>query len=245
MQTQRISYERHDQVALITLDDGKVNALSPAMLAEINAALDRAELDGVSVVLTGRERVFCGGFDLKVLRSGGVDTLKMLRSGFELAARMLAFPRPIVVACNGHAMAMGAFLLLSADYRIGVHGDFTFQANEVAIGLTMPRSAVAICRQRLAPSHFQRAAILSEPYAPETAVEAGFLDRVVDAEALRDEALAHAQKLMEELDMTAYLGTKLRVRAEPLREIKRSINADTAELAMMGVRQLVKARLGQ
>lgn len=244
MQTQRVSYALHDRIALITLDDGKVNALSPAMLTELDAALDRAERDGVGVVLTGRDRVFCGGFDLKVLRAGGVDTLKMLRGGFELAARMLAFPTPIVVACNGHAMAMGAFLLLSADYRIGAHGDFTFQANEVAIGLTMPRAAVAICRQRLAPSHFQRAAMLSEPYTPETAVEAGFLDRVVDAERLRDEALAHAQQLMA-LDMTAYLGTKLRVRAEPLRVIKRSINADTGELAMMGVRQLVKARLGR
>lgn len=92
----------------------------------------------------------------------------------------MPFPQPVVVACSGHAIAMGAFLLLSADHRVGVTGSsHKITANEVAIGLTMPRAAVEICRQRLAPAHFQRALNLAEPYTPDSAVEAGFLDSAV------------------------------------------------------------------
>jgi enoyl-CoA hydratase len=62
----------------------------------------------------------------------------MLERGFQLALRLLDHPAPVVIACNGHAVAMGLFLLLSGDYLIGVDGPFRLVANEVAIGLTMP-----------------------------------------------------------------------------------------------------------
>src|SRR3954468_10810787 len=101
-----------DAIATITMDDGKRNALSPAMLAELNAALDRAEAARALVVLTGRDGVFSAGFDLRVLGNAGADAAGMVRTGFELAARLLAFPTPTVVACTGHAIAMGAFLVL-------------------------------------------------------------------------------------------------------------------------------------
>jgi enoyl-CoA hydratase len=102
----------------------------------------------------------------------------MARAGFELAARVLAFPAPVVIACTGHAIAMGLFLLLSGDYRVGVAGPYKFTANEVAIGLSVPETAMAICRQRLAPSYFTRT-VLSEVFGPDDAVPGGFLDRVV------------------------------------------------------------------
>ncbi|HEY6177650.1 MAG TPA: crotonase/enoyl-CoA hydratase family protein, partial [Kofleriaceae bacterium] len=147
-----VSYRLEQSIATITLDDGKVNALSPAMQSQINGALDQAVADRATVVLTGRPGVWTAGFDLGVLRAGGPAGLGMVRSGFALAERLLTFPHPVVVACGGHAVAMGVFLLLSADYRIGAAGPFRITANEVAIGLTMPRAAIAICRQRLAPA---------------------------------------------------------------------------------------------
>ena len=94
------------------MDDGKVNVMSSAMQAELHAALDRAEADGAVVVLTGRPGVFSAGFDLTVLRAGGDEAPAMVRGGFELAYRVLSFPLPVVVACTGHAIAMGTFLLL-------------------------------------------------------------------------------------------------------------------------------------
>src|SRR5215469_7714646 len=183
-----ISYCLDDTIATITIDDGKVNVLSLPVLTEVNAALDRAEQDQAVVVLAGREGVFSAGFDLPVLRAGGPDALALLRAGFETAARLLAFPRPVVIACTGHAVAMGAFLLLSGDFRVGATGPFKITANEVAIGLTMPRAAVEICRQRLTPACFNRAVVIAEVFSPEDAVVAGFLDRVVPAGELADAA---------------------------------------------------------
>jgi enoyl-CoA hydratase len=119
-----VSYHCDDTIATITIDDGKVNVLSLAVLAELDAALSRAERDDAVVILAGRDGVFSAGFDLPVLRGGGPDAIAMLRAGFELAARLLAFPRPVVIACTGHAVAMGVFLLLGGDYRVGITGPY-------------------------------------------------------------------------------------------------------------------------
>src|SRR5829696_8970992 len=108
-----VRYDVADGVATLTMDDGKVNALSPAMLVAVNGALDRAADDEAVVVLTGREGMFSAGFHLPTLRAGGPDAIGMIRGGFALAARLLSFPRPVVIASTGHAVAMASFLLLS------------------------------------------------------------------------------------------------------------------------------------
>jgi len=222
-----VAYEVEDDIATITMDDGKVNVLSLQMLGELNRALDRAERDRAVVVLAGRHGVFCAGFDLGVLRGGGPEALDMLQAGFELAERLLAFPLPVTVACTGHAVAMGVFLLLSGDYRVGAEGPYRITANEVAIGLTMPRAAVEICRQRLTPAHFNRAVILAEVYAPAGAVEAGFLDRLVTPTALGGAARESAA-LCATLDLDAHAATKARARAHTLAGLRAAIDADAA-----------------
>ncbi len=224
-----VAYKLEHPICTITLDDGKVNCLSLQMLAGINAALDRAEKDRAAVVLTGREGKFSAGFDLAALGKGGRDAIDMMINGFRLAERLLSFPLPVLIACPGHALAMGSFLLLSADYRIGVDGAYKIGANEVAIGLTMPRFGVEICRQRLAPAHFHRAVICAEIYSPAGAVEAGFLDQVIPKDKLtaaaRDKATALAG-----LNMPAHMATKLRARHEALQAVRKAIEADEAEL---------------
>lgn len=227
-----VTYELDGGIATITLDDGKVNVLSRSTLAAINAAFDRAEADGAVVVLTGRDGLFSAGFDLAVLNAGGTDAVDMLREGFELAARILAFPTPVVIACTGHAIAMGVFLLLSGDYRVGAAGPYRITANEVAIGLTMPRAAVEICRQRLTPAHFNRAVVLAELFTPADAVDAGFLDRVVPASDLRDVARTTAE-LFTTLDMPAHGASKLRARQPALQAIRAAIEADDSELRVL------------
>src|SRR5262245_46427735 len=179
-----VAYRLEESVATITMDDGKMNVLSLDMFAQLAAALDRAEADRAVVLLTGRPGVFSAGFDLRVLGAGGPGAHELVRTGFELAERLLAFPAPVVVACPGHALAMGAFLLLAGDYRVGAAGAHKIGANEVEIGITMPFFGVEICRQRLAPAHFHRAVVTAEVYRPEDAVAAGFLDRVVPAPEL-------------------------------------------------------------
>jgi enoyl-CoA hydratase/carnithine racemase len=204
------TYELADGIATITLDDGKVNALSAAMLASIGAGLDRAEADEAVVVMTGRERTFSAGFDLK-----SDDWPTMLTAGARTAERMLSFPRPIVAACNGNALAMGAFLLLSADHRVGARGDFKIGLNEVAIGLTLPYFGIAIARHRLTRPAFDRAAVTGVIVGPEDAREAGFLDEVTEPGDVLATARGAAERLRG-IDMNAHHATKLRIRADAL-----------------------------
>ena len=165
-----------------------------------------------------------------MLRAGGEEALVLLRAGFELAARVLSFPEPVVIACTGHAIAMGAFLLLSGDYRFGAAGPYKITANEVAIGFTMPRPAIEICRQRLAPAHFNRAVVNAEVYPPDAAAVAGFLDRVVGEAQLADAARDVAQQLRA-LDRDAHAATKLRARDKTLAAVRAAIDLDFAAAA--------------
>jgi enoyl-CoA hydratase len=221
-----VRYEREGPVARVTMDDGKVNALSLDLLTQLDDAFSRAEADGVVVVLSGRAGVFSAGFDLGTLRAGGAEAAAMLQAGFELAERILSFPAPVVISCTGHAVAMGVFLVLAGDYRIGVAGPYKITANEVAIGLTMPGAAVEICRQRLSPSHFNRATVIAEVFSPPGAVDAGFLDQVVDAAEIDDAAGTVAAQLAQ-LDRAAHAATKLRVRKQALEAIRDAIQQDS------------------
>jgi enoyl-CoA hydratase len=221
-----VTFALDDGVATITMDDGKANALSPALLAAVHDALGRAETsDAGAVVLAGRPGRFSAGFDLAVLAGGGPDAEGMLRSGFELAERLLGFPRPVVIACTGHAIAMGSFLLCAGDYRVGAAGDFRLHANEVAIGLTMPHAAVAILRHRLTPSAFDRAVGLAQACAPGDAVAAGWLDEVVEPDAVVATARSVAASLAG-LDAAAHAGSKIRARATVLADVRRGIDAE-------------------
>jgi enoyl-CoA hydratase len=227
-----VTYRNEESIATVTMDDGKRNVLSPQMFAELNEAFDRALADDVPVVLTGRPETFSAGFDLKILTAGGPEATAMLIAGFKLSERLLGFPTPVVVACNGNAIAMGAFLVLSADYRIGTAGPYRLVANEVAIGLTMPAFGIEICRQRLAPAHFNRAVINSESYGPDEAVVAGWLDRVVPAPELADAAHAKVVELAK-LNPAAHAATKLRARAATLEAIHHAIESDEAAFRTM------------
>jgi enoyl-CoA hydratase len=220
-----VHYRLEDGIAWITLDDGKANVLSPAMQAAIGAALDRADSDGAVVVLRGRTGIFSGGFDLNILRAGGAEALGMLRGGFEMSIRLLSFPHPVVIACTGHAIAMGVFTLLSGDYRIGTAGSFRIQANEVAIGLAMPHPAIEVLRQRLTPAAFQRALVLAEPFSPESALAAGFLDRVVAADEI-DTAARETATALAALDRNAHAESKMRARGPVLDAIRAGIAQD-------------------
>jgi len=223
-----VTYRLDGTVATLTMDDGKVNALSLAKFAQLNRALDQAEADRAVVVLTGRPGVFSAGFDLPVLKAGGATAAALLRAGFDFAERLLAFPAPVVIACTGHAIAMGVFVVLSGDYRIGTAGPYKIMANEVAIGMTMPRAAIEICRQRLTPSHLTRAIALAEPFSPDDAIAAGFLDRVVSAGELAAAAQTVATTLAG-FDRKAHTESKQRLRHAFLAALHVAIEADDAE----------------
>ena len=225
---QLATYSFEEGISTITLDDGKANVMSVQMLEEINVALDDAERQGGVVILTGREKMFSGGFDLSVFKAGDQEqTYTMLSNGARLAERLLRFPLPIITACSGHAVAMGIFLLVATDYRIGVQGGSKFAANEVAIGMTVPHFAIRVLRQRLTPQQLNKAVNFAYYFSTEEALQAGIIDELVQPSELVGIARQRAQDALK-LDAAAHASSKLRMRETLLEEISSDIERDCA-----------------
>lgn len=220
-----IHYSCNEGVATLTLNNGKVNALSPDMIAAINNGLDQAEQDRAIVIITGQPGILSGGYDLKVITSSPENAFSLVAQGSTLTRRMLAHPYPIIVACTGHAIAKGAFLLLAADYRIGTEGAFNIGLNEVLIGMTMHYAGIELAKDRLTKPAFQRSVINGEIFNPNEALNAGFLDRVVPAEQLMETALEVAAQ-MKKMNMKAHSNTKLKVRKDLLDALDAAIELD-------------------
>jgi enoyl-CoA hydratase len=234
-----VSYELDESVATITLDDGKVNVLSPAMQQNIDDALDRAEMaagDGEvkAIVLAGNSRVLSAGFDLSVFNSGdAAAALGMLAGGFELSIRLLTFPVPVIIAATGPAIAMGSFMLLSGDHRVG-SPKTRCQANEVAIGMVLPISAIEIMRMRLTRAAFQRAVSMAATFAGDSAVAAGWLDEIVEIENVLPRAQQVAAEAAATLHVKAHRASKSKARDGALKAIRAGIDGLPAEFSSGG-----------
>ena len=225
---QLVSYDFSEGVATLTLNDGKVNVLGFAMQDALNAALDRAEADKAVVILTGNAKVFSAGFDLAVFKAGGPDVARMMVGGGNIGQRLLAFPRPVVLAVNSHAMAMGAILLMCADLRIGADAGLKVQLNETAIGMTLPHFAIALARHRLSTAWRNRALVQAEGLGPQAAVAAGFLDEVVAADQVLATAQARA-KTLAALHPGAYVATRSRLQEKLFAALAEAGTRDAAE----------------
>lgn len=228
---EQISYSLQDNVATITFKNGKVNAFSHQMIADINDALDHAEQENAVVIITGSPGILSAGYDLKVMQSGADAATKLVTEGSTLSRRLLSFPTPVIVACSGHAVAKGAFLLLSADVRLGVEGEFKIGLNEVDIGMTMHYAGLEIAKARLPDAFFNRSVLCAEMFSPEDAVKAGFLDKVVPADQLMAQAVGLATHFNKNMKMPAHKGTKLKARKEYLDRLDKAIEADANGLS--------------
>jgi enoyl-CoA hydratase len=224
-------YALKDGVARITMDDGKLNVMSLEMLQTLHAAFDQAAREEAIVVLgSGREGVFSAGFDLRVFAANDAErSLAMVRSGAELALKVLSHPLPVITACSGHAYPMGAFLILASDIRIAAEGAWRIGLNEVAIGIPVPSFALELARQRLVPSYLQRTALTGEMFAPEAGLIAGFFDRLVPAEQLPT-ALESAVQAVRTIHLPSHAIVKRRLRGGAIQAIRATIDAElTAE----------------
>ncbi|MEH6562853.1 MAG: crotonase/enoyl-CoA hydratase family protein [Marinobacter sp.] len=229
--TDLVNYTLNDGVATIVINNGKANALSHQVFEQLNKALDQAEQDKAVVILTGQPGIFSAGYDLKEMQKGMNEAAALVAVGSTLTRRLAAFPFPVIGACSGHAIAKGAFIMLSVDYRLGIEGSFKLGLNEVAIGMTMHHAGIEIARHRLAPAHFYRSVINAEIYSPEGAVAAGYLDEVVAPDQLLTRANELAQGFRK-LNMRAHAQTKLKTKAGYLELLDLSIKKDSESLGL-------------
>ena len=220
-----VTYTSEENYAILTINNGKANAISSEVVEGLNAGLDKAEQENKVVVLTGKAGIFSGGFDLKVMTKSPEAAKELVTKGSRLSLRMLSFPQPIIIACSGHAIAKGAFLLLSADYRIGVEGDFKIGLNEVMIGMTMHNAGIAIAKARLSEVYLNRSVNNAEIYSSKQAIAAGFLDIIVSEDHLLPTAIKVAE-MSSKLNKKAHAETKLKVRKVHLEALESAIELD-------------------
>jgi enoyl-CoA hydratase len=185
-----------EDVSIITLDDGKANVFSTHMSETLNSLLDQVPEDKGSLLITGKPGLFSAGFDLKTISGGDAKAaVEMTTAGFRLLSRVYSFPRPVIAASTGHAIALGAFLLCCADYRIGAQGNFIVQANETRNGMSIPTPILEISKSRILKNHWYRAILNAEAYSISDSIDAGYLDEVVDPEDLMSKSLEVAKDL--------------------------------------------------
>jgi enoyl-CoA hydratase len=188
-------YQLHEGVAHLSMDDGKVNALGTASLTGLGEQLDQAEKDeATAIVLSGREGKFCAGFNLAEIRDPE-GALALRRQFIDLILRLFESEKPVVIACTGHALGAGAALLVAADRRVGVDGDFKLGFNEASVGVTISQATIELARYRM-PMPWFESIISGTTFAPQQAIAAGLLDEVVAApDALLSESFRVAGEL--------------------------------------------------
>jgi enoyl-CoA hydratase len=226
-----IEYTVRDGVAVLTMDDGKVNAMSMAFFDALNAALDRAEEEKPGpVVITGRTGVFSAGLNLKLLPTLPPDELRKTMLAFgRTMLRVFLFPLPTVAAIPGHAIAGGAMLAFGCDLRVMAEGPFRLHLNETAIGLTLPSWAIAMAHSGI-PTRWHTEAILhARPYTAPEARERGIVDVAAPPDRVLADALALAEPL-KALDQRAYAGSKERHRALEVQFVTALLEREVAGL---------------
>jgi enoyl-CoA hydratase len=224
-----VSYSEADGIAIVTMDDGKANALSTEMIEQLGTAFDRAEAGASAVVLAGREGRFCAGFDLRAMMAGPEVARALVGQGGELLLRVYELPLPVVVACTGHALAGGALLAATGDTRIGAHGEFKIGLNEVQNGLPVPILAHELARDRLVPTELVASVLQAKIYDPGGAVRAGWLDRATEPEQVVPEAREEAIRLAR-LPKAAYGATKRSLRRATIEHVRATLSSNLAEL---------------
>ncbi len=221
-----VSLRKEGNISIITIDDGKANVFGLPMTQALSAALDEIDTKEGAVVIEGRAGLYSGGFDLNVVR--GDDPAagrKMVINGVHVALKAFDFPRPIVAAVTGHAVAMGAIFNMGLDWRIGAKGNFRHGLNEVRDGLALPIFAIELPRFRLNPRLYQQATLQSRMFSPEGAVEAGFLDEVAEPDKLRETAYRKAEELST-LPNPQYAVSKIRDRAPTKKYVLETLEND-------------------
>ena len=214
---------QENDISIIKLDDGKANAFSYDMLSQVNELLAKVPRDSGALVITGREGLFSGGFDLKTLATGDMEKItKMVQLGYRLLLELFSFDRPIVAAVSGHSIALGLFVTCSADYRIAIDGQYVCQANEVRNNMDIPTQIMEILKARVNKNYFYPAVYHSDAYSMRDSIAVGFIDEVVSEDKFMERVMNKALELSS-LPHPFYVNTKHFAQGDVIQKIADAI----------------------
>ena len=212
-----------NDISIITLDDGKANAFSYEMIATLNDLLEQVPRDAGSLIITGREGIFSGGFDLKTLATGDMQKInQMAQLGYRLLLELFSFERPIIAAVSGHSIALGLFVTCCADYRIAIDGQYICQANEVRNHMDIPTQIMEILKARVNKNYFYPAVYHSDAYSMRDSIAVGYIDEVVPEGTFMDRVMAKAEELSS-LPHPYYINTKKFAQGDVIEKIANAI----------------------
>ncbi len=227
MPTEVLQYVVDGNVATIVHDDDGANTLRTDVFEAYAEYLDRAEADESvgAVVLRGRDDFFSAGMDLKWMQRIDREELGTIGPNLAmLAHRLFIFPKPVIAAVTGHAIAGGAIILLACDRSIGVEGEYKIGLNEVALGIPFGGFAMKLAQSHLVPSAFGAGLLHGEVYRPARALEVGYLDEIAPASEFDARVAAVAERAAG-LSPFAYQMTKQAMRAELAAEIDEQVQS--------------------
>jgi enoyl-CoA hydratase len=229
-----IELTQHDGVAVLSMRHGKANALDIELCEAIAARFDQLhDASAEAVVLTGQGRMFSAGVDLLRLGDGGAPYVRrFLPALHRLYQTVFFFPKPVVAAVNGHAIAGGCILACCADKRIASRDGGRIGVTELLVGVPFPALAFEILRFAMAPQYFSGGVLSGETFPPEAALARGLIDEIAEPPALLERAVAEAGKLAA-LSPLAFAMTKREIRrpvAKRLETDGRRIDAAAEEI---------------
>lgn len=192
-----IQIETRGDIAIVRLEHGKVNLLDADMLAALSAQLDELEKQQHrALVLTGAGPAFSAGVDLfKVVDGGGTYLQSFIPLLSQALLKLFVFPKPVVAAINGHAIAGGCILACACDHRLMADGSGQIGVAELQVGVPFPALALEIVRFAVDPRCLQEIVYTGQSYLPQEAKDRGIIDEVVKPEELLERALAAARQL--------------------------------------------------
>jgi len=217
----KIHYRQEEGLAVITLDDGKMNTMNWDFFNELNEALDRTIDDGAgALIFTGRKGIFSAGLDLKLLPTQSFEEqLRFQKMFARTMLRVYLFPVPTVAAYAGHSIAGGAILSYACDRFMAADGPYRIQINEVANKMLIPGWISLICRSSIPPRHWKEALLHSRAYTPREAFECGIVDDLIEGEDKVMEAAGAVARDLCKLDGPAYAATKKSMRQREADEV--------------------------
>jgi enoyl-CoA hydratase len=223
--------EPRGEIALVRIDRPPANAMDRQLLADAVATQEQlAAEEPTAVVLTGREGFFSAGADLKLAPTLDAEAQAAMVDGINrMAAGWYGFPRPIVCAVNGHAIAGGMILALCGDHRVAGPGG-RFGLTEVRAGIPYPAVAIAVVRAELSPPVARELVLRGELFDATGARDRGLLDEVVEQDAVLDRALEVAGELAA-LPAQTYAYVKAQLRAPVIAEARRILEGGSDPLA--------------
>ena len=193
-----VQLQKRDGIATLTLGRGKVNALNGAVVDEIRASLKSLEHDPEvkSVILTGAGKFFSFGFDVpEFLSFEKAQFARFLTSFTDLYTYLFLYPKPVVAALNGHAIAGGCMLALACDYRVMVTGKARISLNELGFGASVFAGITEMLRFTVGSANATKVLYSGSMYSAEEANNIGLIDEVAAEPDLMNAAFKMASTL--------------------------------------------------